>query len=62
MLSDEDFARIVKLVCPHCRAGHLAHKRTDTGEWVHDRATGGQFTHTICWADGLRRSDMAPPS
>lgn len=45
------------LLCPHCRAGSLVRRRDDTGEYVHDRisvAGGGSWSHTICWADGLR--------
>lgn len=64
-LSIADFDAICMLVCPHCRSGHRAVVRPDTGEWVHNqtfnREAGGQtFSHGLCWADGLRRSAYAP--
>lgn len=62
-LPDEDFRAIIRLVCPHCGAGSVATRRADTGEWVHNSsvAVGGgrQFSHTLCWANGLRNSVYA---
>ncbi|MGH7122141.1 MAG: hypothetical protein ACREFP_24625 [Acetobacteraceae bacterium] len=67
-LDAADFVTICKLVCPHCRVGHMPVQRADTKEWCHTMSpvavvAGGaaQFTHTICWADGFRRSRYAPP-
>lgn len=63
-LSRVDFEAIVRIVCPHCRAGDPPRKRASTGEFVHttNRAgpRGGNFSHTICWAHGLRASEYAP--
>lgn len=54
-MTKSDFEEIVKLVCPHCRAGLVAKFRIDTNEWVHTTAS----SHTICWASGFRTSRFA---
>jgi len=43
--------------CEHCAAGHTPTKRSETGEWVHNRSwaldqnrpgAGRMFSHTLC--------------
>lgn len=43
-------------LCPHCLAGSPVVRRRDTGEWTHTLSVvnGGPWSHTLCWADGLR--------
>jgi len=50
-----------KELCPHCKAGAVTRQRLDTGEWVHDFATGDagplgrrQMGHSICHAHEFR--------
>lgn len=59
-LSPADFDAICLLVCPHCRGGVRLERREATGEWVHTGGGVRSVMHTICWADGLRRSGYAP--
>lgn len=62
-LTKPEFEEIVRLVCPHCRGGHPARVRPDTGEYVHSQSsqqgTTGSFNQQICWADGFQRSHFA---
>jgi hypothetical protein len=64
-LSPEDFEAICLLVCPYCRGGDIARRRESTGEWIHStslaRPGGSQFTHGLCWAHGLRASEVYAP-
>lgn len=63
-LSPEEFAEVIRLVCPMCRAGRMATVRDDTGEFVHNETTpaggGIRFETQLCWASDLRRSRFNP--
>lgn len=54
------FVGVCRAVCPHCAPGARPEKRQATGEWVHTIRKGASVQHSICWADGLRRSGYAP--
>lgn len=51
----EDFDTLCRLVCPLCSQGADLRYRPETIEYVHDVATKIQFSHSICWANGLRK-------
>ena len=59
-ISKEEFYEMCQAICPHCRNGNTVIQRTDTLEFVHNNVKGSQFSHTICWASGLRNSRFAP--
>lgn len=56
----EEQRTLVTATCPICKAGDTPRYRSDTQEYVHDRALRkimGIDTliegHSICWANGL---------
>jgi len=58
-----EFEARCKELCPHCAAGSVVRQRTDTGEHVHDFASGTtdpnigfkrSFGHGICHAHQFR--------
>lgn len=59
-----EFEQLCVVTCPFCLRGHRATQRAATGEWVHDGVTAvapgrDMISHTLCRADGLRRSTFA---
>jgi hypothetical protein len=52
----EDFDQLCKIVCPSCARGDTLRFRVDSQEWVHDKKINmTTFSHSICWANGLRK-------
>jgi hypothetical protein len=55
MQVNADLEELCRVVCPACRGGVPLRYRTETSEWVHDKSTKTNFSHSICWATGLRK-------
>ena len=57
-LTKAELKTLILATCPHCRAGAEPELRS-TGEYQHSFVSGSGRSTTICWADGLRRSELA---
>lgn len=55
-MTPDEFKTACNQACEYCAAGHEPRLRTDTGEHVHDFIVKASFSHTICQADGIRKT------
>ncbi len=53
-MTTDEFIKICRDICPHCRIGIAVRQRTDSGEWVHDIFRGTAVSHGVCMATHFR--------